>query len=115
MWSASLLNDGAKVVKFSAWEVDYTHDALVALIQELSDQLSTGKDSSEAVKKVTSTGAELLKHVAPFALKLMTSGLIDIDGIGDFTEKLVQQKLKAHEQAKHCSFQKRFIQGRRAH
>lgn len=100
MWSASLLNDGAKVVKFSAWEVDYTHDALVALIQELGDQLSTDKDSSEAVKKVTSTGAELLKHVAPFALKLMTSGLIDIDGIGDFTEKLVQQKLKAHAQAK---------------
>ncbi|MCL7944059.1 P-loop NTPase fold protein [Marinobacter sp. ATCH36] len=101
MWSASLRLDGAKVVKFSAWEVDYTHDALVALIQELSEQLTDDGDSdSRSIELIKAKGGELLRHLGPLALKALTSGLVDINGVDELTEKLVEKKLADHENAK---------------
>ena len=104
MWSASLRLQGAKVVKFSAWEVDYTRDALVALIQELSGQLADNDDSeSQSLEQIKTKGGELLRHVAPLAVKVLTSGLVDINGVEDLTEKLVEKKLADHENAKHSA------------
>lgn len=80
MWSTSLRLEGAKVVKFSAWEVDYTHDALVALIQELSGQLNDEDGDSSSLDQIKSKGGDLLKHIAPLAVKVLTSGLVDIQG-----------------------------------
>ena len=100
MWSASLRKQDAKVVKFSAWEVDYTHDALVALIQELGTQLKTEESDHQALEQIKSRGIELLRHVAPFAVKVATNGLIDLEGAGDFSKALIEKKLAAHENAK---------------
>jgi hypothetical protein len=100
MWTVSLRSQGAKVVKFSAWEVDYTQDALVALIQELSGQLSDDHASSRSIEQIKSKGGELLRHVGPLAVKLLTSGLVDIEGVDDLSEKLVEKKLADHENAK---------------
>lgn len=100
MWTVSLRLQGAKVVKFSAWEVDYTHDALVALIQELSGQLTEDDDGSHSIEKIKKKGGDLLQHIAPLAVKVLTSGLVDINGIDEISEKLVEKKLADHENAK---------------
>jgi hypothetical protein len=100
MWTVSLRLQGAKVVKFSAWEVDYTHDALVALIQELSGQLTEEDDESHSIAKIKAKGSDLLQHIAPLAVKVLTSGLVDINGIDELSEKLVEKKLADHENAK---------------
>ncbi|MCK0106842.1 P-loop NTPase fold protein [Marinobacter sp. S0848L] len=104
MWSASLRSQGAKVVKFSAWEVDYTHDALVALIQELSGQLTDDDDSeSPSIEQIKAKGGELLRHVAPLAVRVLTGGIVDINGVDDLAAKLVEKKLADHENAKHSA------------
>ncbi|WP_138434934.1 KAP family P-loop NTPase fold protein [Marinobacter shengliensis] len=100
MWAASLKKDKAKVVKFSAWEVDYTHDALVALIQELGSQLQAHQAKSPSFDKVRNKGLELVRTVTPFAVKIATSGLIDLEGVGELSKELVEKKLQAHESAK---------------
>lgn len=104
MWSASLRSQGAKVVKFSAWEADYTHDALVALIQELSGQLTDDENTqSSSIEHIKSTGGELLRHLAPLAVKVLTGGIIDINGVDELAAKLVETKLADHEKAKNSA------------
>lgn len=105
MWSTSLRLEGAKVVKFSAWEVDYTHDALVALIQELSGQLNDEDGDSSSLDQIKSKGGDLLKHIAPLAVKVLTSGLVDIQGVGDLAGEIVEKKLADHENAKRSAEQ----------
>ncbi|MCG8523264.1 MAG: KAP family NTPase [Pseudomonadales bacterium] len=104
MWSASLRSQGAKVVKFSAWEVDYTHDALVALIQELSGQLIDDDErQSASIEQIKAKGGELLRHVAPLAVRALTGGIVDLNGVDDLAAKLVEKKLADHENAKHSA------------
>ncbi|BFN14819.1 P-loop NTPase fold protein [Marinobacter sp. RI1] len=104
MWSASLRLQGAKVVKFSAWEVDYTHDALVALIQELSGQLIDDDErQSASIEQIKAKGGELLRHVAPLAVRALTGGIVDLNGVDDLAAKLVEKKLADHENAKHSA------------
>jgi len=108
MWSASLRSKGAKsakVVKFSAWEVDYTHDALVALIQELNDQLNNDGGNSTSLARIKSKGGDLLKYIAPLGVKLATSGLVDIQGVGDLAGQIVEKKLADHENAKRSAME----------
>lgn len=99
MWTHHLKNDGAKVIKFSAWEVDHTDEPLIAIIQELSGQLELG-NQSERLEKIKQSTTKLLKQVSPTVLRLLTSGVVNIDGMGDLAEEVVKAKLESHENAK---------------
>lgn len=83
MWIADLKRTNAPVVYFNAWENDFSGTPLVSLLAELDSglrKLCRNPKRKKAVETLTNAGAKFLKHAVPVALKLGTSGLIDLQG-----------------------------------
>lgn len=92
MWKKRLENEGHyKVLYFNAWENDDTNDPLLALISEMEDVLFENNDQRPTLDKIKSCGKPLLKQALPIALKILTSGIIDISKVdfGEFYENQV--------------------------
>lgn len=100
MWRQQLELDGFKTLYFNAWETDYVAEPLVALVGEL-DIARQGKGEAQyrRVKKVT---GEVLRKGVPLAIRLLTSGLIDIrkedveDALGDLAEHAAKESIDSY-------------------
>lgn len=94
MWQKQLELDGFKTLYFNAWETDYVAEPLVALVGEL-DIARKGKGDKQynQVKKVA---GEVLRKGVPVAIRLLTSGLIDIKNqdVEDALENLAEHAAK---------------------
>ena len=81
MWSRHLHNEGFPVVRFNAWETDFSEDPFIALSTELTEGLDgLGLDGSPA-KKLAHTKAvaeKVVRHVVPAVIRAATSGVVDI-------------------------------------
>ena len=111
MWEQHLNNNEIPTIYFNAWENDFTDDALVTLIGEISykiDELSVKGDASKAkeyLKKAKSLGVTLLKRSLPVAAKLATAGALDLDevteqSIASFTESIAEEEMDKYEKSK---------------
>ena len=90
MWSQHLCNEGFPVAGFNAWETDFSEDPFIALSTELTEGLEVGLDGSLA-KKVADTKAvagKVIRHVVPAAIRVATSGVLDIDQLLKAEERL---------------------------
>ena len=99
MFSQHLRNDHFRVVNINAWETDYGDDPLSALVSSLADaeEDATRKDSFKR------TALGLLKVVAPPAIRIATSGLLNLDaafekGAGDVLAKFAENGLARFEE-----------------
>jgi len=111
MWEQDLANRKIPTIYYNAWESDFTDDALISLIGEVSasiSRISENGDKPKALKhlkKAKNLGVTLLKNTLPVATKIATSGLLDMDKItekalSDFTESVVKDKIDKYEESK---------------
>ena len=106
MWLQYLRNEGFHCLYFNAWENDFSDSPLVSLIGELGtgiDALRLGeKQEATAFKiyeKTKKAGAALLKTALPTAIKVATSGLVDVD-LANLAEDIEKNRLKNIRQIK---------------
>ncbi len=85
MWRQHLSNEGFPCLYFNAWENDFSDSPMVSLIGEIGagiESLRLGGEQEKTAQKVfektKKAGAALLKAALPTALKLATSGLLDL-------------------------------------
>jgi hypothetical protein len=107
MWLQFLRNRGFCCLHFNAWENDFTDSPLVSLIGEVGAELEKlrVKSDSEAAKlfdRTKKVGALLVKSFGPAAIKVATSGLIDLSGIkegefGKVAEEFAKQQIERYQ------------------
>jgi len=109
MWRQHLVNEGYPTLLFSAWEHDFSDDALVALIGELEAGIDgfglEGERETRAqaaFAEVKRVGVLLLKHAIPIGLRLLTGGVLRLDedleySLGTLAETVAKERLEAYE------------------
>ncbi|GIU34322.1 hypothetical protein TUM4644_35540 [Shewanella colwelliana] len=111
MWEQHLKDSSVPTIYFNAWENDFTDDALVSIIGEISsgiDELSTPEDISktkEYLDKAKGFGVTLLKRTVPVAAKVATAGALDLDKVTEqalagFAESIAKEELESYEKSK---------------
>ncbi len=111
MWEQDLRNNDIPTLYFNAWESDFSDDALVCLIGEISasiKELSKLGDESKAkeyLDKTKNIGMALLKRTVPVAAKIATAGALDLDKVTEqalagFAESIAKEQLEKYENSK---------------
>lgn len=111
MWEQHLKDNNIPTLYFNAWENDFSDDALVSLIGEISSSINEISKSGNQVKaheyldKAKSLGVTLLKRSIPVAAKIATAGAIDLDNITEqalssFAESVAKEQLEKYEKSK---------------
>jgi hypothetical protein len=107
MWLQFLKNRGFCCLHYNAWENDFTESPLVSLIGEVGAELEKLKveSDSELAKvfdRTKKVGALLVKSFGPAAIKLATSGLVDLSGIkeaelGKLAEEIAKRQIEKYQ------------------
>ncbi|KKO03749.1 hypothetical protein LCGC14_0091760 [marine sediment metagenome] len=111
MWEQDLKNHDFPTIYFNAWESDFSDDALVCLIGEISasiEELSKTGNESKAIEYLSKTkdiGVSLIKRSIPAAAKIATAGILDLDklteqSLGGLAETLAKEQLEKYETSK---------------
>ena len=113
MWQQYLKNQHIPTIYFNAWESDYTDDALIALIGEISLSIEKLKvqDKTKAKKIIAPIykyAANFAKVVAPSAanlsIKAISGGLTNADELSKtlsaLGESLVKEQIKKYEESR---------------
>jgi hypothetical protein len=94
MWMEMLTTAGIRHLYFSAWENDFSDSPLISLIAEIGRIHNDNRKKTEAFQKVKNIGAALFKTATPSVLKIVTSGLVDLKGIGEEMGKVIEEVAK---------------------
>lgn len=109
MWLQHLKNKGFRCLYFNAWENDFSDSPLVSLIGELGsgiEALKLGDNKEKAALKIfektKKAGAALLKAALPTAVKLATSGLLDLSTateaeISKLSEDIAKKRIEKYQ------------------
>lgn len=111
MWEQHLKNNDIPTIYFNAWESDFSDDALVSLIGEISASITelskTGDESKarEYLGKTKDIGVTLLKRSVPVAAKILTAGALDLDNLTEqalsgLAESIAKEQLEKYENSK---------------
>ncbi|PXY98324.1 hypothetical protein DKK71_01955 [Snodgrassella alvi] len=113
MWQQYLKNQHIPTIYFNAWESDYTDDALIALIGEISLSIKKLKqlDKSkvdETFESIYKYAANFAKAVAPSAanlsIKAISGGLTNADELSKtlsaLGESMVKEQIKKYEESR---------------
>lgn len=111
IWKQHLKNEGIPTLYFNAWESDFSDDALVCLIGEISASINEiSKDGNESkakeyFDKAKKLGSALLKRSIPVLAKMGTMGALDLDQVteatlSDFAESLAKEQIEHYEKSK---------------
>lgn len=109
MWRQHLINQGIPTIYFNAWESDFSDNAWVCLIGEISAAISElsgnqGK-AKEYLDRAKSIGVSLLKRSIPVAVKVATAGAVDVDKLTDqaiagLAESVAKEEIEKYEKSK---------------
>lgn len=99
MFEQHLVNEGFRVVTINAWETDYADDPLAALVSGVAAAEPDGS-KRERLKRA---GIDVLKVVAPAAIRAATYGVLDLNAhiektAGDALGQFAENRLAAYEQ-----------------
>ena len=107
MWAKHLHNQGFPIVKFNAWETDFSGDPFVALSKELTEGLQAyvNKSMAQMVDDTKERAKEVLRRAAPGVIRLATAGVLDINPlmekeVGQALASYAEERLSAYQQAK---------------
>ncbi len=82
MWKKKLdKSRNYKTIYFNAWENDDSDDPLLALIGEMERVLFKNNLKNKALKNIKKFGKHLVKKGIPVAIKIATSGIVDLKGV----------------------------------
>jgi hypothetical protein len=91
LWSENLRSSGYTVINYNAWKTDYVDDPLVAFVGEIESQIADNSGHAGKAKKhlekIRSATNSLVKRSIPLAIKIISQGLLDIDGISNQLQK----------------------------
>ena len=105
LWAQYLRNEGFVVVKFNAWETDFSGDPLVALSTELTEGLRKCMDG-EMATKINATeekAKEVLRRAVPGLIRVATAGILDL---APLLEKEVGQALASYAENRLSGYQR---------
>ncbi|GMV50918.1 MAG: hypothetical protein AMXMBFR67_24610 [Nitrospira sp.] len=112
MWETKLEKEGFLYVHINAWETDFTKDPFLSLVSEIDEQLKLRAIPKEFRnelqlhwEKAKEKGAQVVKQLAPFVVRVATGGLVDPDSFlgqsaGDLTFDLAKEYIKQYEAEK---------------
>jgi len=111
MFRQYLINDNFQTLYFSAWENDFSDDALATLIgeielgiQELKIDNKNKSDIEKNISKLKMLGSYLVKKSIPIGVKLATAVLVDSEEISKelarISEKIASEQVENYEKAK---------------
>lgn len=109
MWRQHLINENIPTIYFNAWESDFSDNAWVCLIGEISAAISelsgTQGKAKKYLERAKNIGVTLLKRAIPVAVKLATSGALDIDKVTDqaiagLAESVAKEEIEKYEKSK---------------
>jgi len=111
MWEQNLKNKKIPTIYFNAWESDFSDDALVCLIGEVSASIKelskTGDESraKEYLEKTKNIGVSLLKRAVPVAAKVAIAGALELDklteqAVSGLAESIAKEQLEKYEESK---------------
>lgn len=111
MWEQHLKDNSIPSIYYNAWENDFTDDALISLIGEISIVINDLSDTEEHNKaqeyleKAKSLSISLLKRSVPVAAKIATAGALDLDKVTEqalatFAEAIAKEQLEKYEKSK---------------
>ena len=104
IWTQYLCNDGFPVVKFNAWETDFSGDPFIALSTELREGLERYATKylepkiTDLKKKIT----EVARRAVPGIFRVATAGILDINPL---LEKEIGQALASYAEARLSEYQ----------
>ncbi|MCY4358170.1 MAG: P-loop NTPase fold protein [Gammaproteobacteria bacterium] len=86
LWAQYMRNDNFPVIEINAWESDFSNDPFLMLSTELTEGFKESREGATAViiDKVNHLTNDMLRYTATTAVRMLTSGIIDIDS---FIEK----------------------------
>ena len=107
MWAQFLRNEKFPVVKFNAWETDFSGDPFVALSTELTEGLKGIRRDNDIPleQKIDETEArakEVLRRAVPGLIRVATAGILDV---GPLVEKEVGQALASYADTRISEYQ----------
>ena len=113
LWAQHLRNEKFPVVKFNAWETDFSKDPLIALSSELTESLASLRGSTEELltKKINSVKevvGEILQHTMSETIRVATSGIVDINLFLEAIEEQASLPYAEKKLAKHRETQELF-------
>lgn len=109
MWRQHLINQGIPTIYFNAWESDFSDNAWVCLIGEISAAISelsgTQGKAKEYLERAKNIGVSLLKRSIPVAVKVATAGVVDVDKLTDqaiagLAESVAKEEIEKYEKSK---------------
>ena len=106
IWFQYLRNQGFPIIKFNAWETDFSGDPFVALSTELTEGLQeyADKPMAKMVDDTKERAKEVLRRAAPGVIRLATVGILDISPllekeVGQALASYAEKRLSAYQQA----------------
>ena len=104
MWLQYAQNQKFQCLNFNAWENDFSDSPLVSLIGELGAGVSAMRLGDEQTKlahkvfeKTKKAGAALIKTALPTAIKLATSGLVDLSDVANLAEEIAKKEIDKYQ------------------
>jgi len=101
MWKQVLQNSGFTTIYFNAWQDDYCHDPLVALIGQIWSELKDS-DVKEIAKSVKECAAPVFRATIFNAVRTMSAGIVDLNEnqLKSISERVVDEYVTAGEKLK---------------
>lgn len=110
LWSANLRKSGHDVIRFNAWENDFSDSALATMLAELGGGVSALADRDagtiqKAAERVVAAGKVVARHLIPATAKLLTLGALDLDEItedviAEVAQTVANEAVNSYGQAK---------------
>lgn len=108
IWARHLRNQGFPIVKFNAWETDFSGDPFVALSTELTEGIQEYANKSGVMKKkvgdTKKCAKEVLRRAIPGFIRLATAGVLDINPllekeVGNALASYAEDRLSEYKEA----------------
>lgn len=112
MLNGYLETEKYNTIYFSAWENDFSNDALISIVSELENSINNlnvtidvKNETKELFNKSKKIATKLLKNSIPLAVKLGSAGLLDLsdfteEAISGFAEDLAKDQIKKYDESK---------------
>ena len=98
MWAQYLRNQGFRIVKFNAWETDFSGEPFIALSRELRDGFQKCTDKS-IDQKIEETTKEVLRWTVPNLVRLAATTIpVAGTGMGEALASYVEAKWTEYQQ-----------------
>ena len=92
LWKQSLFDDKRPVVHFNAWENDYSANALVSILFELTHQLRDCDAKFDLKNLIDDATIKIFTDMANTSLKFYSSGLLSVDSFKNQPDIIAEHK-----------------------